>query len=100
MYTVGIGAAMNLFIQNTMVPAAVPISQAYGLDTTTMVNMCVFLYFVFALPATAVNMYLFQNFRTGLILRIAISIQFFGSLFRMYTFVNGEFWPVFMGHFI
>ena len=35
-----------------------------------------------------------------MILRISITIEFLGSLIRMYTFVNGLFWPIFLGHMI
>ena len=94
------GMMMVNLVANTMVTAANPIAEEYGLKTTTLVNFCVFIYFLFSAPATVMNMYLFQKYPTGMVLRFGISIQFFGSLFRMYSVVNGEFWPILVGHVI
>jgi hypothetical protein len=94
------GTMMSLFVSTTMIPAVRPIADEYGMGTTTMVNLCCFMSYVFAVPAIACHMSLLQNYSPGLIIRVAITIQFLGSLFRMYTFVNGEFWPILVGHAI
>ena len=56
--SIGLSCMMVLFVQFTMIPAARPIADEYGMETTTMVNMCCLIYFVMSGPAVAVTMWL------------------------------------------
>ena len=88
----------NNYIQFTFLAIARPVAELYGLGSTTLVNLCCFVHFILAPFGTLLAMRLFKSFKLGHILRVAITLQFIGSLFRMYAFENGQFWPFLVGH--
>ena len=91
---------MPNMIQYTMIPMVVPIANWYGLTSTTLVNLCCFINFITAPFMTYFVIGLLQRYSLYMLLRFAVTLQFIGSMLRMYTFVNGEFWPILLGHFI
>ena len=77
-----------------------PVADFYGMANTTFINVSVMLFFALAPIASFTAMWLFPKVRLGIIFRVAITIQIFGSFLRMGTFANGEFWPVFVGNLL
>ena len=60
--------------------------------------MSVILFFFLAPIASFGAMWLFPRVSLGIILRVAVIIQFISSFFRLITFANGECWPIVVGN--
>ena len=98
MASIVLAAFMCEYVKFTLVPMAVPLAAHYNLAGTTLVNLSAFIYMALAPFASFFAMWLFPRVRLGILLRVAISIQFAGGWFRYLTFLNGQFWPIFAGN--
>ena len=84
-------------IQMTFSAIAQEVADIYGHKSTFMVNGCALAFSVLTIPMTVVAIWAFQSFSTTSVMKVTVVLQLAGSLFRMVTFINGEFWPVFVG---
>ena len=83
-----------------LVPIALDIQKAYRLDSALAVNLCAIIFQITNIPMTFVSIKMFKLYSVSNILRFATVIMLLGSWFRIYTMVNGKFWPVLVGYFI
>ena len=95
--TNGLNIMGSMMIQMTFSSIAQEIADSYGHTSTFMVNGCAIAFIFLNIPMTVVSIWAFQTFSITSVMRVGAILQFAGSLFRMVTFINGEFWPVLVG---
>ena len=92
---------MHLSLQTllivTMSPAAIKLTEAFGLSSTVWVNLCAISFGIFAVPASFLSIWAFKNYPTSLVLRLASLLMFVGALVRTTGFRYGKFWPILVG---
>lgn len=81
----------------SIAPIAVPVQEAFNLDSSLAVNMCAMSFSLCGVPMTFVAVWAFANYSTNLVLRLATTLQFGGAMFRLLTIPTGVFWPVLAG---
>lgn len=78
-------------------PVSIQVTQAYSLSSTLMVNMCPMAFALLSPPSDFLAVYLFSNYRTDHVLRVASLISFIGAMVRMVAINTGEFLPILIG---
>ena len=92
--------ALQTLLLSTMTPAAVELTQAYGLKSTIWVNLCAMSFGICAIPFTFISIWAFKRFQTSNVLRIASIFMFLGAQLRLAGFYLDEFWPLLLGQVI
>ena len=52
------------------------------------------------MPVDYICFLVYKNFRTDSVLRVATVIALCGICFRLYSYINEEFWPILFGNFL
>lgn len=81
----------------SIAPVAVPVQEAFQLNSSIAVNLCAMSFSICGVPMTFVAVWAFSKFSTNFVLRAATTLQFFGAMFRMVSIPTGYFWPVLAG---
>mmetsp|Transcript_4223 Transcript_4223/g.5254 ORF Transcript_4223/g.5254 Transcript_4223/m.5254 type:complete len:177 (+) Transcript_4223:366-896(+) len=81
----------------SIAPVAVPVQEAFQLNSSIAVNMCAMSFSLCAVPMTFVAVWAFSKFSTNFVLRMATTLQFAGAMFRMISIPTGYFWPILFG---
>jgi hypothetical protein len=80
-------------------PASAELALAYDVNPI-MINMAGIVFTATFVPMTFAGMWMYKAWRTQTVLRIASIMMIVGGGVRMYTIVNGKFWPVLVGQTI
>lgn len=68
------GSTLLEGLKFTLVPMAVPVSELFGMTSTSLVNFSIFIFFGMAPIASLNSMWAFRNYRLDQIIKFAITI--------------------------
>ena len=91
--------SLQTLLLSTMTPAAVELTQAFGLQSTVWVNLCAMSFGICSVPFTFISIWAFKKFSTSNVLRFASVQMFTGAQIRLLGFYLDEFWPFLLGTF-
>ena len=84
----------------SLAPVALVVQEAYELKSSIPVNLCAMSFSCCSVPMTFVAIWAYGKYSTNFVLRVVVTMQYIGALFRLVTVLNGFFWPILCGTII
>ena len=82
-----------------LMPLAVQVAGSYGISVF-LVNSVSIIQPITQITFTFVSIWMYDNFSTISVVRVAVLILLLGTVVRLGCVVTGDFWPVFVGQLI
>ena len=71
--------SLQTLLLSTMTPAAVELTQSFGLSSTVWVNLCAMSFGICSVPFTFISIWAFKRYPTSTVLRLASAWMFTGA---------------------
>lgn len=95
-----LGQTAGNIVFSTLMPIAIPLKDAFNLKSAILVNFTIIINMINQAPTTFLSIWLFQRFRTDMVLRGVITLMLVGSIIRACSYFTNNFWFVIVGSYM
>ena len=81
-------------------PISIPLKDAFDLESAILVNFTIIMNMINQTPMTFLSIWLFQRFRTDIVMRGVITVLMIGSVIRAGSYLTDNFTFVVIGSYL